>query len=104
MLYLEERVEQLERENQELKQRLDRMERRGADRFVTAGELAEMFGCSKNTIYVKVRSGEIYATRRAGDVRIPMSQFYEEEKKVVRLPPPEKKARGGLSLKEKVFG
>ena len=103
MPYLEDRVEQLERENLDLKQRIARLENRGADRFVTTKELAEMFKCSKNTIYVKIRSGEIYATRRAGDVRIPMSQFYENEA-VRELPPPPERKKDQLSMKEKVFG
>lgn len=102
-MYLEQRVEQLEQENGELKQRIETLENRGADRFVTAAELARMFGCSTNTVYVKIRDGEIYATRKVGGVRIPMSQFYPAQK-VVKLPKAPAKDPEKRSLKEKVFG
>lgn len=100
-MYLEERISRLEEENASLKKRLEALERKGADRFLNAHEVADMFGCAPNTIYTKIRSGEIYATRKAGGVKIPLSQFYEPEK-VVKLPDRQKKEN--LSLKEQVFG
>lgn len=102
-MYLEQQVEQLKRENEELKRRIESLEQKGADRFVTAEELAEIMGCSTNTVYVKVRAGEIEATKRTGGVRIPMSQFYvQQPEKVLRMS--HKKDPASQTLKERVFG
>lgn len=102
-MYLEERVEALENEREELLQRIEYLENRGTDRFVTVAELAKLFECSTNTIYVKIREGEIYATRKTGNARIPMSQFYPEPK-ITRMTQKTQKEAKTLSLKEKVFG
>lgn len=103
-MFLEERLERLEKENIELKQRLAALEGKGGDVFVTAEELAKNFKCSTNTIYVKIREGEIAATRKAGGVRIPMSQFYQscQLPNVVHIP--KKRKKEPQTLKERVFG
>lgn len=54
-MYLEKRVERLEKENLELRKRIESLENNGMDRFVSAGELAKIMGCSVNTVYVKIR-------------------------------------------------
>ena len=56
-MYLEERVEHLEKENLELRKRIESLENNGMDRFVSAGELADIMGCSVNTVYVSENPG-----------------------------------------------
>ena len=87
---LEERFEQLEKENTELRSRVETLERKGGDIFVTVKDLAEIMKCPANTIYKKIRSGEIFATRKTGGIKIPLSQFHEPQK-VVYLPREKKK-------------
>lgn len=79
---------------------------REQERFVTSAELAEIMGCTKKTVCVKIKSGEIYATRKLGDPRIPMSQFYKTEPFELLKRKPEKlrKASGGESMERLVFG
>lgn len=103
-MYLEERVEHLEKENLDLRKRIESLENNGMDRFVSAGELAEIMGCSVNTVYVKIREGTIEATRRTGDHRIPMSQFYRKtEDKTVKIHQYQKK-ENPKDMKSLVFG
>lgn len=106
-MYLEERVEHLEKENLDLRKRIESLENNGMDRFVSAGELAEIMGCSVNTVYVKIREGTIEATRRTGDHRIPMSQFYRKtenkEDKTVKIHQYQKKEKP-KNMKSLVFG
>lgn len=109
-MYLEERVEHLEKENLDLRKRIESLEINGMDRFVSAGELAEIMGCSVNTVYVKIREGTIEATRRTGDHRIPMSQFYRKkegkdgkEDKTVKIRQYQKKETP-KDIKSLVFG
>lgn len=101
-MYLEERMDRLEAENAALRQRVESLEMRGADRFLTVAEAAKKLNCSTSAIYAKVNSGEISVTRKAGGIRIPMAQFFEPGKKVVKLP--EKKKKAPQTLKEQVFG
>lgn len=102
-MYIEERLEQLEKENTELRSRVETLERKGGDIFVSTKELAEIMHCTINTIYRKIRSGEIFVTRKAGEIKIPMSQFQEPEK-IVHIPKQRKKEERELTLKERVFG
>lgn len=103
---IEERIEQLEVMCHELSEKLQQSEARQADRFVSAKELAEIMDCSLNNVYIKIRSGEIFATDKLGSIpRIPMSQFYQnnpKEKKVRRTK--QKKDDKPKSMKELVFG
>ena len=105
-MYIEERLELLELQNKELREKLEDLMSKQKERFVTAKELSEIMNCSVNNIYVKIRSGEIFATDKLGSIpRIPMSQFYENnpkeknEKKKVQEKKEEQK-----SMKELVFG
>lgn len=100
---VEERLEQIEKENTELRSRVETLERKGGDTFVTVKELAEIMNCPTNTIYRKIRSGEIFATKKAGEIKIPMSQFYESPK-IVHIHNKRKKEERELTLKERVFG
>lgn len=70
---IEERVSKLEQDNQELKERVDMLSRR--EEFATPSELADLLRCSKNHIYIQIRSGAIQAVTVGTAIRIPMSQF-----------------------------
>lgn len=100
---LEERIERIEMENAELKNRLEVLERKGGDTFVSVKELASILKCSENTIYQRIRSGDIFATRKTGGIKIPMSQFHEPQK-IVHIHKQRKKEERELTLKERVFG
>ncbi len=104
-LYLEQRVEALEKENEIIRQELDELRARGTERFVTVKQLAEVMNVSVSQVHRKVKNGEIRSTRKLGDVRIPMSQFMEAETPagVIRLVPREEKKKE-LSIKEQIFG
>jgi len=51
------------------------------ERWLTPAECAEELHVTRNTVYIKIRKGKIYATRRLGEPRIPMSQFYKKEER-----------------------
>lgn len=101
-VYIEDRVKELENTIETLTTRIVSLENKGADKFVTARELAQIMGCSENNIYVKYRAGELVGTKKTGGVRFPLSQFYEEEKNIIKIPL--KKKKEPQSIKEKVFG
>lgn len=103
---MQEELQELHKEIAVIKDELARMQARSQERFVSSVELAKIMGCSRNTISNKIKSGEIYATRRAGDPRIPMSQFYKSDPIDLLKRKPEKlrKVSGGESMKELVFG
>lgn len=102
--FLEQRVEELEEEIKAVREELDVLRARGTERFVTAKQLAAEMNVSIGQVHRKIKSGEIRSTRKLGDIRIPMSQFTEEETPagVIRLVPREEKKE--LSIKEQVFG
>ena len=81
---IEERVSKLEQDNQELKERVDMLSKR--EEFATPSELADLLRCSKNHIYIQIRSGAIQAVTVGTAIRIPMSQFQPK-------PNPEQKRR-----------
>lgn len=104
-MYLEERVDLMEKEVEDLKEKILSQTAKSDDRFVSPMELAEIMGCSRTTISNKIKSGEIYVTRKLGDPRIPMSQFYKSEPidLLKRRPGNLKKVSGGESMKDLVF-
>ena len=71
---IEERVSKLEQDNQELKERVGMLSKR--EEFATPSELADLLRCSKNHIYIQIRSGAIQAVTVGTAIRIPMSQFH----------------------------
>lgn len=103
-MYIEQRLEELEREVRELREKVSTSEQ--TEKFVSPMELAEIMGCSRNTISNKINSGDIYATRKTGDPRIPMSQFYKSDpvNLLKRKPERLRKAAGAESMKSLVFG
>lgn len=70
---IEERITKLEQENIELKARIDMLSR--MEHYVTPTELAKILHCSKNHIYIQIRSGTIQAVTVGAAIRIPLSQF-----------------------------
>ena len=51
------------------------------EKYVTPQQLADIFQCSVNHIYIKIRDGSIKTVENLGDLkRIPMSQFSNLEK------------------------
>lgn len=70
---IEERISRLEQDNRELRERVDMLSK--MEQFVTPSELAEILRCSKNHIYIQIRSGTIQAVTIGTAIRIPMSQF-----------------------------
>lgn len=103
-MYLEERVEKLETENAALKARLESLEAQRTDKFVTPAQLAEIMQCSTNTVYIRIRAGDIVADRRTGNPRIPMSQFYgKSQEKLVELGS-RRRRKKELTMEQQVFG
>ena len=72
-MYIEQKIEQLEREIEELK------EQKKSEQYLTPAQFAEKMHCSKGFVTKMIREGEIQALKMGRLVRIPMSQF--EEKK-----------------------
>ena len=108
-MYLEERIEKLEEPVKELSDKVEHLESVNHDKWVSAKELSMLMGCSTNNIYIKIRSGEIYATKKLGALpRIPLSQFYEQEQEkpitVREKPQAKQKPQRELTMKEIVFG
>lgn len=91
---IEDQIKELAGKVEELTDKVARLERE--EKWVSVKELAEIMGCSANNIYIRIRSGEIYASRKLGSPRIPLSQFYENTK-----PAPEDPKQ--KSLKERIF-
>lgn len=85
MPYLEERIEQLEKEVQELR------EAKKAEQYKTPAQLAEIMGCTSQHVGNLIKRGEIEAVRLGTLVRIPMSQF-------------DKKIDSVSKMKQAVFG
>ena len=72
-IYLEQRVEQLEKEVRDLK------EQKKNEQYLSPKEFAEKMSCSQSLVTRMVRDGEIQALRIGKLIRIPMSQFEEKE-------------------------
>ena len=72
-MYLEERVEQLEKQIEELK------EQKKNELYLSPAQFAEKMSCSRSMVTKLVQNGEIEALRLGKLIRIPMSQFEEKE-------------------------
>lgn len=79
MPFLEERVEMLERAIEKLTQDGGFWKAKATDKFLTVHETAQLLECSDQTVRNKIKSGHIYCTTKAGDPRIPISQFYSDQ-------------------------
>lgn len=87
MPYLEERVEKLEKEVQKIKKL------KKTEEYKSPQQFAEFMGITINHVRNLISRGEIKVIRLGECIRIPMSQFDEEQK--------EKKTS---SMKEAIFG
>lgn len=99
-MHIEDRLELLESENRKLKEKVDHLELYSTTRFVTARELASLMGCTVQNVHRKIKTGEIRATRKLGDPRIPMCQFLEG----LDLPDPGTREPEEGSMAEQIFG
>lgn len=72
-MYLEQRVEELEREVRELK------EQKKNEQYLSPKKFAEKMICSQSFVTKMVKSGEIQTLRMGKLIRIPMSQFEGKE-------------------------
>ena len=72
-MYLEERVEYLEKQIEELK------EQKKNELYLSPAQFAEKMSCSRSMVTKLVQNGEIEALRLGKLIRIPMSQFEEKE-------------------------
>lgn len=70
---IDERISKLEQDSIEMRVRIDELLR--MEHYVTPRELAKILRCSKNHIYIQIRSGTIKAVTVGAAIRIPMSQF-----------------------------
>lgn len=79
-MYLEERIDQMEETIKKLQMEILKLERRNSDEILTPKEFAQKVKLSENTVYLWIRSGKIKVLPNLGTaLRIPMSQFYDEE-------------------------
>lgn len=79
-MYLEERVEALEKLCKELSDHILMLEARGNDEILTPAEFSKRVKVNQNTVYCWIREGKIKILANIGTaLRIPMSQFYEDD-------------------------
>ncbi len=100
--------EEIKKYLSDLSDRVCRLETSAPEKWVTVKELAEIMSCPENTIYRKIRSGAISATRQTGEIRIPMSQFYgagqgETERDEYQIRKPRRRQRE-MTMEEMIFG
>ena len=74
-MFLEERVDQLEKGLKEAQNALRLIQEASVEEFMTPKETAEFLKCSVQTIHNQVRNGKIEANYSTGMARIPKSQF-----------------------------
>jgi excisionase family DNA binding protein len=89
---IDDRITKLEQDNIELNARVELLSR--MENYVTPAELAKILHCSKNHIYIQIRSGAIQAVTVGAAIRIPMSQF--ETKQIPNKKPTRKQAKPEL--------
>ncbi|ADL03337.1 hypothetical protein Closa_0711 [[Clostridium] saccharolyticum WM1] len=99
-------IQEIFKRMESLNDEILKIQAREQERFVTSAELAEIMGCTRVTICKKIKSGDIYATRKLGDPKIPMSQFYKTDpvNLIKRKPKELKKVSGGESMEQLIFG
>lgn len=97
MQYIEQKIEDLYSKLDELSRKMESVQKE--EKWVSVKELARIMGISPNTIYLKVRNGDIYASKKFGAPRIPLSQFYQDKTVDEKV----KKLDTQSSLKERIF-
>lgn len=77
-MYLEQKVELLEKMIDEMQQKITYLEVKGTEQILTPEEFSKLFKINQNTVYCWIREGRIKILPNLGTAkRIPMSQFYE---------------------------
>lgn len=83
----EERVEQMEKTIEDLRQEIAHLKSQKADDILTPKEFAKRVSLNENTVYCWIRKGRIHILPNLGAaLRIPMSQFYESEEEKQKRP------------------
>lgn len=105
-MHIEQQIAALVKEVENLNDEISKIKARDQESFVTLDKLAEIMQCSTQTVRNKIKSGDIYATRKLGDPKIPMSQFYKSDPVdiIKRKPAKMRKVSGGESMEQLVFG
>ena len=93
-MYLEERVSQLENQVALLMEALEKQ--RKVEDWATPDQVARTLKVSTDTVYRKIKTGQIIADQSTGRLRVPMSQFSA-------APEPEKREHN-TKLQQLIFG
>lgn len=72
-MYLEERMDELEKQVAFLAEALEKQ--RKVEEWATPGQVARTLKVSTDTVYRKIKTGQIIADQSTGRLRVPMSQF-----------------------------
>ena len=81
-MYLEERIDELERLTEQLTDEIVKLKQRNTGEILTPKEVAHKTKLNENTVYCWIREGKIKVIPNLGTaLRIPMSQFYDSEEK-----------------------
>lgn len=103
-MFIEEILKQQGEEIAHLQQELAEIKRYGFTTYATITQLAEIMHCSTSTVRNKIKSGEIIATYKTGDARIPMNQFTNDvavKEKVEEAR--ERRAAGKRTMADMIF-
>jgi len=93
-VYLEERMDELEKQVAFLAEALEKQ--RKVEEWATPGQVARTLKVSTDTVYRKIKTGQIIADQSTGRLRVPMSQFSA-------APEPEKREHN-TKLQQLIFG
>ncbi len=93
-MYLEERMDELEKQVAFLAEALEKQ--RKVEEWATPGQVARTLKVSTDTVYRKIKTGQIIADQSTGRLRVPMSQFSA-------APEPEKREHN-TKLQQLIFG
>lgn len=93
-MYLEERMDELEKQVAFLAEALEKQ--RKVEEWATPGQVARTLKVSTDTVYRKIKTGQIIADQSTGRLRVPMSQFSA-------APEPEKREHK-TKLQQLIFG
>lgn len=105
-MYIEEMIK-------ELQARVEALENatKPQEEWLTIMEAASRLKVGQSTIRKKIADGEIFATKKAGSYRVPISQFYDQETRDVIYELPKVKETTGqvepqwiIDLRKEVFG
>ncbi len=79
-MYIEERVDKMEQAIEDLQKEIQKLQGKNTDEILTPKEFAAKAKLNENTVYCWIREGRIRILPNLGKaIRIPMSQFYDED-------------------------